>query len=320
MCITAIRTSEMQPLISIESATLTGTLRIHSVRERWLRPAAAHMRSVLSTNVDLGPKPPADAPSPPVVDIRYGQIGLVQLRIRTTDAGALLDELTGRIATAPNFFRRTAVCLDLSDLEGALEIPAIKGVIDAVRRAGMLSVGMAGAAADLEAVATALNLPILSGFRPSSGVAAGIQPAPPPPAAPAPAPIAAPTPEPAPEPDPAPAPAEAGLAALIQTQTVRSGQRIYARNRDLVITAGVGAGAEVMADGCIHIYGSLRGRAMGGVHGQLSARVFCQEFHAELVSIAGVFRVFETIPKELAGKPVQAWLDGEDLHFAVVGS
>jgi septum site-determining protein MinC len=271
----------------------------------------------LSTNVDLGPKPPA-APSPPV-DIRYGQIGLVQLRIRTTDAGALLDELTGRIATAPNFFRRTAVCLDLSDLEGTLEIPAIKGVIDAVRRAGMLSVGLAGTAADLETVATALNLPILSGFRPSSGVAAGIQPAPPTVvAAPAPAP---PEPVPMPEPPlaPAPAPAETGLAALIQSQTVRSGQRIYARNRDLVITAGVGAGAEVMADGCIHIYGSLRGRAMGGVHGQLSARVFCQEFHAELVSIAGVFRVFETIPKELAGKPVQAWLDGEDLHFAVVG-
>jgi septum site-determining protein MinC len=271
----------------------------------------------LSTNVDLGPKPPA-APSPPVVDIRYGQIGLVQLRIRTTDAGALLDELTGRIATAPNFFRRTAVCLDLSDLEGALEIPAIKGVIDAVRRAGMLSVGLAGAAADLEAVATALNLPILSGFRPSSGVAAGIQPAPPTVVA---APAPAPTPDLAPEPEPplAPAPAETGLAAQIQSQTVRSGQRIYARNRDLVITAGVGAGAEVMADGCIHIYGSLRGRAMGGVHGQLSARVFCQEFHAELVSIAGVFRVFETIPKELAGKPVQAWLDGEDLRFAVVG-
>jgi septum site-determining protein MinC len=58
---------------------------------------------------------------------------------------------------------------------------------------------------------------------------------------------------------------------------------------------------------------------MAGAHGQLSARVFCQEFHAELVSIAGVFRVFETIPTTLAGKPVQAWLDGEALHFAPVG-
>jgi septum site-determining protein MinC len=75
-----------------------------------------------------------------------------------------------------------------------------------------------------------------------------------------------------------------------------------------------------MADGCLHIYGSLRGRAMAGARGLLTARVFCQEFHAELVSIAGVFRVFETIPAELAGKPVQAWLEGEDLHFARIGA
>ena len=102
-------------------------------------------------------------------------------------------------------------------------------------------------------------------------------------------------------------------------QPVRSGQRVYARHRDLVVTAAVGAGAEVMADGCVHIYGSLRGRAMAGARGEVTARVFCQEFHAELVSIAGVFRVFETIPPELAGKPVQAWLDGDDLRFARIG-
>jgi septum site-determining protein MinC len=58
---------------------------------------------------------------------------------------------------------------------------------------------------------------------------------------------------------------------------------------------------------------------MAGAHGELTARVFCQEFYAELVSIAGVFRVFETIPAELAGKPVQAWLADEDLHFARIG-
>jgi septum site-determining protein MinC len=100
---------------------------------------------------------------------------------------------------------------------------------------------------------------------------------------------------------------------------VRSGQRIYARHRDLVVTSAVGAGAEVMADGCVHVYGTLRGRAMAGVRGEVSARVFCHEFHAELVSIAGVFRVFETIPPDLAGKPVQAWLDGDDLRFGRIG-
>jgi septum site-determining protein MinC len=184
-------------------------------------------------------------------------------------------------------------------------------VIDAIRRAGMLAIGLAGDSTEVDAVSNALNLPILSGFRASRSPISVAQPAPAAPAAaPAPAAAAAMAAE----------LADSSLATLIQHQTVRSGQRIYARNRDLIVTAGVGAGAEVMADGCLHIYGSLRGRAMAGARGQLTARVFCQEFYAELVSIAGVFRVFETIPAELAGKPVQAWLAGEDLHFARVGT
>jgi septum site-determining protein MinC len=229
---------------------------------------------------------PADAPRESALDIRFGQVGLVQVRIRTTDPGVILDELTGRIATAPRFFERTAVCLDLSALERSPDVAEIRGVIEAVKRAGMLSIG---------ALSGALQIPVLSHFRANQNVPV-VQPAAPPP------------------------PAEsAGLPALMHTQTVRSGQRIYARNRDLVVTSTVSAGAEVMADGCVHIYGALRGRAMAGAREDVSARVFCQEFHAELVSIAGVFRVFETIPADLAGKPVQAWLDGDKLNFGRIG-
>ena len=260
--------------------------------------AAGELRSVLDTDLNLGPKRPAEPSIPPAVDIRYGQIGLMQLRIRTTDTGALLDELTGRMNTAPNFFHRTAVCIDLSDLEKAPETQEIKAILEAVRRAGMLAVGLAGASGEIEALANAVNLPILSAFRPASHSVAA---------------------EPVQRVATEPVHSELGNAAMIQQQTVRSGQRIYARRRDLIVTAGVGAGAEVIADGCVHIYGPLRGRAMAGAHGQLDARVFCQEFQAELVSIAGVFRVFETIPATLAGKPVQAWLDGEVLNFAPVG-
>ena len=254
----------------------------------------------MDTDLNLSPKRPVKSSIPSAVDIRYGQIGLMQLRIRTTDTGALLDELTGRMNTAPRFFQRTAVCIDLSDLEKAPETQEIKAILEAVRRAGMLAVGLASASAEIEALANAVNLPVLSAFRPANYSVAAVEPV---------QRVAA-----------EPVDSELDIAAMIQQQTVRSGQRIYARNRDLVITAGVGAGAEVLADGCVHIYGSLRGRAMAGARGQLSARVFCQEFHAELVSIAGVFRVFETIPAALAGKPVQAWLDGEDLLFAPVGN
>jgi len=113
--------------------------------------------------------------------------------------------------------------------------------------------------------------------------------------------------------------ADDALPSLLHRDAVRSGQRLYARHRDLIVTAPVGAGAEVIADGCVHVYGPLRGRALAGARGATTARIFCQEFHAELVSIAGVFRVFETLPGELAGRPVQAWLEGDELIVARIG-
>jgi len=160
----------------------------------------------------------------------------------------------------------------------------------------MLSIGLTTGSLGVEALSGALQIPVLSHFRANQNVPV-VQAA------------AAPPPQ-----------ESAGLPAQMHTHTVRSGQRVYARNRDLVVTAMVSAGAEVAADGCVHIYGPLRGRAMAGAREDLTARVFCQEFHAELVSIAGVFRVFETIPPELAGKPVQAWLDGDKLHFGRIGA
>ena len=214
---------------------------------------------------------------------------MVQLCLHTTDTGAILDELTGRTATAPRFFERTAVCLDVGSLPGQPEIGELRAVVDVIRRAGMLAVGLAQGAPETEELARALGLPVFTHFRV--------------PTKPIPVVQAAPTPE-------------GGAPALMHHQPVRSGQRVYGRNRDIILTATVAAGAEVMADGSVHIYSALRGRAMAGAHGDTGARVFCQEFHAELVSIAGVFRVFETLPAELAGKPVQAWLAGEDLHFA----
>jgi septum site-determining protein MinC len=102
----------------------------------------------------------------------------------------------------------------------------------------------------------------------------------------------------------------------MHTQPVRSGQQVYARGRDLIITAMVGHGAEVIADGSVHIYATLRGKAIAGAQGDASARIFCHDFQAELVSIAGHYRVFEDIPADLRGKPVQAWLEGEKLLLA----
>jgi septum site-determining protein MinC len=222
-------------------------------------------------------------------------VGIIQLRIRTTDVDALHEDLAARLNTAPQLFERSGVCVDFSTLAALPDATKARALVEAVRWAGMLPVGIAKGTEETEALARALDLPLLS---PS-----------PLPAKPATEAKSKPAAAIKPEIEP----------TLIHQQPVRSGQRVYAKGRDLIVTTAVGAGAEVMADGCVHVYGVLRGRALAGARGDTAARVFCQEFRAELVSIAGVFRVFETLPPELEGKPVQAWLQGDDLHFRPIG-
>jgi len=97
----------------------------------------------------------------------------------------------------------------------------------------------------------------------------------------------------------------------VVTRPVRSGQQIYAEGADLIVMAQVSEGAEVLADGHIHIYGTLRGRALAGVKGDESARIFCQQLEAELVSVAGNFVLQDALPKDLLKKPAQISLKGE---------
>uniref|UniRef100_UPI0028A9B3BF septum site-determining protein MinC n=1 Tax=Stenotrophomonas sp. TaxID=69392 RepID=UPI0028A9B3BF len=134
---------------------------------------------------------------------------------------------------------------------------------------------------------------------------------------PAPAPAAEPA-----RPARAPAaPAEAANApqpGRMQTTNVRSGQQLYAENCDLTVMATVGAGAEVIADGSIHIYGTLRGRALAGAQGNTTARIFCRDFHAELVAIAGHYKVLDDVPDNLRGKAVQVWLENDQIKIAAL--
>jgi septum site-determining protein MinC len=101
---------------------------------------------------------------------------------------------------------------------------------------------------------------------------------------------------------------------------VRSGQQIYAAGGDLVIIAPVSAGAEILADGNIHVYGPLRGRALAGVKGDTSARIFCQSLEAELVSIAGNYKVNEDLQKEHWKGNIQARLEGDQLVISPLNS
>ena len=243
-------------------------------------------------------------------DLRFGQVGLACVRVRRADAAALCEELERRVRSAPQLFSRAAVVLDLSHLLKLPDDGVVDALLEAVRSAGMLPVGLAYGTSETEALALRMGLPLIAKFRAAYEPADGAAVAPP---------AAA---EPAPRTEAAPAPAAVAPAAgqprgtLHHDGAVRSGQQVYARDRDLTVTGTVANGAEVIADGDIHIYGGLRGRAMAGAQGDTDARIFVYDFRAELVAIAGHYRVFEQIPNDLEGRSVRCWLEGEKLRIA----
>ncbi|NLA67015.1 MAG: septum site-determining protein MinC [Gammaproteobacteria bacterium] len=250
----------------------------------------------------------------PAGELRIGQVGIANLRIRTLDIERLAAEMRERVERAPKLFDRGAVVVDFGGLPALPDAATARALLEALRAAGALPVALAWGNAENERLAIELGLPLLARFRAQYAPAGG-----PPAAAAAPSAL-----QPAPEPEPAPAraaatgPAGRGAPGHIQATAVRSGQQVYAEGCDLTVLAAVGAGAEVIADGSIHIYGPLRGRALAGAQGNARARIFCREFHAELVAVAGHYKVLEDIPADLRGKAVQVWLDGDQLKIAAL--
>jgi septum site-determining protein MinC len=235
-------------------------------------------------------------------ELKMGQVGIANLRVRTLDVARLGEEMRERVERAPKLFARAAVVVDFGGLSQVPDAGTAAALLDALRAAGVLPVALAYGTRDIEALAVALGLPLLAKFRAQYESAA-------------PAPPAAPAIELPPLPAVAP-PAPASAVSLMHTLPVRSGQQVYAQGRDLVVAASVGAGAEVIADGSIHVYGPLRGRALAGAQGDEKARIFCREFHAELVAIAGRYKVIEEVPRQLCGKAVQVWLEDDSLRLA----
>ena len=250
----------------------------------------------------------------PAGELRIGQVGIANLRVRTLDIDRLAAEMRDRVQRAPKLFARGAVVVDFGGLPALPDVATARALLDALREAGALPVALAWGSSENERLAVELGLPLLAKFRAQYEPAGG-SPAADASPAPAPAPRAA---EPAPAATPTATAARGGEPGLMQVSAVRSGQQVYADNRDLTVLAAVGAGAEVIADGSIHIYGALRGRALAGAQGNAKARIFCREFHAELVAIAGHYKVLEDLPADLRGKAVQVWLDGDQLKIAAL--
>ncbi len=202
-------------------------------------------------------------------------------RIRVLDAApdAIASHLADLKRQMPQALKGMVAVLE-SDLP--LDLPAL---LAALREAGIQPVGVADGA--LTAAAVKAGLAVLpKDTRPRA-------------AEPAPAPAA---------PAPTTAQEASRRSTRVITEPVRSGQQIYAEDADLVVLSAVSPGAEVIADGCVHVYGPLRGRALAGARGDDKARVFARRFEAELVAIAGVYAVADQIKNAKNGEATQAYL------------
>ena len=248
----------------------------------------------------------------PLFEIRSGTVDALLLSPRTADMDALAAELTRRFADTPEFFSNDVIAVDVRRL-GADERLPIDRLVETLTALRARAIGVVASPEQAE-WAQAFGLPLLDshGRRPRGEKdAKDDQDAPEhAQAAEAPSPAAAPAPS---------VPLADAVAmqpgAMIIDRPLRSGQRVYARG-DLVVLDLVSDGAEVIAEGNIYVYASLRGRALAGVKGNLDARIFCTCLEPQLISIAGIYRTGETPwPDAYASKPAQVRLADNTLVF-----
>jgi septum site-determining protein MinC len=245
------------------------------------------------------------APLSHCYDIKSADLPLLALLLKTTDLQAVDAALKAQLAETPGFFDHDPMVIDVSALELDETCPVMDfaALIALLQGHGLVPLAIKGAEGLQKEAALACGLVEASDLRLRRAV----------PQQAAPQPLEAPV-EPVPS---APLAAQA-VATLVIDKPLRSGQQVYAKGGDLVVLAMVNPGAEVIADGHIHVYAPLRGKAIAGARGNAQARIFAQCMEPELVSIAGIYR---TTDKELApdvrGRPAQVFLqtgsDGEKL-------
>src|SRR5471030_909772 len=246
------------------------------------------------------------------IEIKISTVVAVSAILSTSDTLALdaaLHEMTGGSA---DFFDDDLAVIDVGALPADCAPVNWANLIALLKKYRLNPVAVRNAAPDMAAAIGAHCLSLETPLKPREEAEAAAAPA-----APAPAIVVVPAAAP-PQSQPAP-PAAAGV--MIIDTPVRAGQRIYARGCDLVITAVVNNGAEIIADGSIHVYSTLNGRALAGASGNAEARIFALAMAPELVSIAGVYRTFEDgFPPEFARQPAQIRLVGDRIDILSVNS
>ena len=223
--------------------------------------------------------PPGEAERPAII-VRGASVVLPVAHVQSADIELIGRELSAKLGQAAALFRDAPLVIDLADVE--LQSLDVAALLDLLRGHGMVPIAVRGGSVQQQASARERGLGIVQ--RRKAARAARHAPAQPP------------------------------ARERLVTQPVRSGQRVFVPEGDLVVIGQVNTGAEVLAAGNIHVYGPLRGRAMAGVDGDASARILTTCLEAQLVAIAGVYRALEDgLPAEVREKPAQVQLIGERL-------
>jgi len=227
-----------------------------------------------------------------IIELKGSSFTLSMLNLGSASLNQIRAALTDKIAQAPQFFDRAPLIVNVGKLDSAIDFAGLKELLDGLN---LIPVGVAGChdpqqKRDVKSAGLAVMTP------------AATQTAPPP------------QPEPQPVPEPEIIEKHIPVASTrFHDGPVRSGQQIYAKDANLVITGVVSNGAEVIADGSIHIYGPLRGRALAGAKGDTDSRIYCSDLQAELLSIAGNYRISETLQQQYIRQAVCIRLDEEQL-------
>lgn len=223
---------------------------------------------------------PSAAPRPLICELKGSGFTFTVLKIFDADPAVLGAEVARRVEQAPEFFRGASVVLDVQAV--AHDAWKLSEMVATLRALHLVPIAIRGAGAAREEEARTMGLGVLGENR-------------------------------APPPESRPEVVEKSAATRLVTEPVRSGQQIYAKG-DLIVVGSVSHGAELLAEGNIHVYGPLRGRALAGLRDNPAARIFCRSLEAELISIAGYYRLAEDLEPAQRGQPVQIHLDGENLH------
>ncbi|MEJ8812183.1 septum site-determining protein MinC [Variovorax ureilyticus] len=238
-------------------------------------------------------------------EFKSATMPLIAVILRTVDLDVLSEALDAQLADSPDFFEQEPVVIDLSqlqddDAEADIDFPRLRSML---ARHQTQPVAVRGGTDAQNAAARAAGLSVTAM-----------------PAASAPKPQAPPAEPPSEAPQivrEVPVPAN---GTLVIDRPLRSGQQVYARGGDVIVTAVVSFGAEVIADGNVHVYAPLRGKAIAGARGDTGARIFTTCLEAQLVAIAGIYRTSEVaLPDEVAGKAAQISLqDGKKILIEAI--